>query len=83
LKITQQELGKLLGHGKTYMSELMNGVSPFSMRDLIILHKLFQIKLDDLIPTIISQKDRLRIKTSLGELNNPKLRLEKEEWIFA
>jgi len=24
LKITQQELGKILGHGKTYMSELMN-----------------------------------------------------------
>ena len=82
LKITQQELGKLLGHGKTYMSELVNGVSPFSMRDLIILHKLFQIKLDDLIPTIISQKDRLRIKTSLGKLNNPKLRLEKEDLIF-
>lgn len=44
LKITQQDLGKILGHGKTYMSELMNGVSPFSMRDLIILHRLFGIK---------------------------------------
>ena len=83
LKITQQELGKLLGHGKSYMSELMNGVSPFSMRDLIILHRLFQIKLDDLIPTIISQKDRVRIKTSLSELNNPKLKLEKGDLIFA
>jgi len=82
LKITQQELGKILGHGKTYMSELMNGVSPFSMRDLIILHRLFGIKLENLIPTIISEKDRIRIKTSLTELNKPELRLEKEDLAF-
>lgn len=83
LKITQQELGKILGHGKTYMSELMNGVSPFSMRDLIILHRLFGIKLESLIPTIISQKDRVKIKTSLTELNKPELKLEKEDLVFA
>ena len=77
LKITQQELGKILGHGKTYMSELMNGVSPFSMRDLIILHRLFGIKLENLIPTIISEKDRVRIKASLNQLNKPELKLEK------
>ncbi len=69
--ITQQDLGKILGHGKTYMSELMNGVCPFSMPDLIILHRLFGIKLENLIPTIIPEMDRLRIKTSLSELNKP------------
>lgn len=69
--ITQQDLGKILGHGKTYMSELMNGVSPFSMRDLIILHRLFGIKLEYLIPTIISENDRIKIKTSLSEFNKP------------
>jgi transcriptional regulator with XRE-family HTH domain len=83
LKITQQELGKILGHGKTYMSELMNGVSPFSMRDLIILHRLFRIKLENLIPTIISERDRVRIKTSLTELNKPEIKLEKEDLVFA
>jgi transcriptional regulator with XRE-family HTH domain len=82
LKITQQELGKILGHGKTYMSELMNGVSPFSMRDLIILHRLFGIKLEKLIPTIISEKDRVRIKTSLNELNKPEIRFQKEDFVF-
>lgn len=82
-KITQQELGKILGHGKTYMSELMNGVSPFGMRDLIILHKLFGIKLENLIPTIISQKDRVKIIASLTELNNPELKLKKEDLVFA
>ncbi len=76
-KITQQELGSILGHGKTYMSELMNGVSPFSLRDLIIIHQLFGIKLENLIPTIISLKDRARIKTSLSELNKPGLKLTK------
>jgi transcriptional regulator with XRE-family HTH domain len=83
LKITQQELGKILGHGKTYMSELMNGVSPFGMRDLIILHRLFGIKLENLIPTIISQKDRVKIMTSLTELNKPELKLEKEVLVFV
>jgi len=81
LKITQQQLGKLLGHGKTYISELMNGISPFTMRDLIILHKLFQISLDDLIPTIISQKDRVKIKNSIIEINNPALKFEKDDLI--
>lgn len=82
LKITQQELGKILGHGKTYISELMNGVSPFGMRDLIILHRLFGIKLEKLIPTIISEKDRARIKTSLNELNKPGIRFEKQDFVF-
>lgn len=82
-EITQQELGIILGHGKTYMSELMNGVSPFSMRDLIILHRLFGIKLEKLIPTIISQKDRVKIKTSLTQLNKPKLKLDKENFVFV
>jgi transcriptional regulator with XRE-family HTH domain len=82
-EISQQELGKILGHGKTYMSELMNGVSPFSMRDLIILHRIFGIKLENLIPTIISQKDRAKIKTSLTQLNRHELKLEKENLVFV
>ena len=76
-KISQQDLGKILGHGKSYMSELINGISPFGMRDLVILHRLFGIKLELLIPTIISEKDRVRIKVSLHALNKPHLKLEK------
>jgi transcriptional regulator with XRE-family HTH domain len=82
LKLTQQDLGKLLGHGKTYMSELMNGISPFSMRDLVILHRLLHIKLEKLIPTIISPKDRIKIKSSLIELKNTQLKLENEDLVF-
>src|SRR5688572_27964504 len=34
--LTQQKLGLLLGHkSKTYISELMSGISPFSLKDLI------------------------------------------------
>jgi transcriptional regulator with XRE-family HTH domain len=73
-KLTQQDLGKILGHGKSYMSELMNGVCPFSNRDLIILHRLFQIKLEYLIPTILSQKDRIKLSASLNNLNKPELK---------
>jgi transcriptional regulator with XRE-family HTH domain len=73
LKLTQQDLGKILGHSKSYMSELMNGISPFSNRDLIVLHKLFDIRLECLIPTIISQRDRIKLKETIGLLNKPML----------
>lgn len=77
-KLTQQDLGILLGHNKSYMSELMNGINPFSNRDLIILHRLFDIKLEYLIPTIISQKDKWKLKESITKLNIPQLRLDKK-----
>ncbi len=81
--LSQQDLGKILGHSKSYMSELINGVNPFSIRDLIIIHRLFHIKLEFLIPTIISQKDRDKLKESISKLNKPKLKLEKEDLIYA
>ena len=65
------------------MSELMNGITPFSIRDLIILHRLFHIKLEYLIPTIISQKDRGKLKESITKLDKPKLKLEKEDLVYA
>ena len=46
----QQDLGVVLGHTKSYMSELMNGISPLQVKDLIIIHKLFHISLKNLIP---------------------------------
>jgi hypothetical protein len=52
LGINQQDLGLILGHSKSYISELINGINPFNLKDLIIIHKLFGIKLEDLIHTI-------------------------------
>ncbi|PKP18077.1 MAG: transcriptional regulator [Bacteroidetes bacterium HGW-Bacteroidetes-23] len=76
LGLNQQELGSILGHNKTYMSELMNGINPFTIKDLIIIHRLFKIKLENLIPTTISHKERGRIKLSILKINKPKLKLD-------
>lgn len=75
LGINQQDLGVILGHSKSYMSELINGISPFNLKDLIVIHNLFNIKLESLIPTTISQKESSRIKSSIIKLNKPKLKL--------
>jgi transcriptional regulator with XRE-family HTH domain len=81
--LSQQDLGKLLGHGKTYMSELINGVNPFSIRDSIIVHRLFHIKLEYLIPTTISEKEMVRLKETITNLDKPKLKLEKVDLVYA
>ncbi len=84
LSITQQELGVILGHrSKTYMSELMNGISPFTLKDLIIMNQLLGIRLIELIPTMLPYSERLRIKTSLDKLNNPKLKLSTRDLVKA
>lgn len=81
--LNQQELGSILGHNKTYMSELMNGINPFTLKDLIIIHRLFKIKLENLIPTTIPDKEKGRIKLSIQKMNKPKLKLDKTDIEFA
>ena len=77
--LNQQELGLILGHSsKSYMSELMNGICPFSMRDLVIIHRILEIELKDLVLTIIPHQDRIQIKSSLFKLRNTKVRLSKK-----
>ena len=83
LGINQQDLGLILGHSKSYISELINGINPFTLKDLIIIHKLFGIKLEDLIPTIIPQKESEKIKSSILKINKPKLKLGKEDLVFV
>ena len=82
--LTQQQLGIILGHNsKSYMSELINGVSPFSLKDLIVINKVLKIDLSDLIPTILPQKERVKIKNSITKLNNDKLKLNQEDLEFV
>jgi hypothetical protein len=81
--INQQDLGSILGHSKTYMSELMNGINPFTLKDLIIIHKLFKIKLEYLIPTTIPQNERGRIRLSIQNMNKPKLKLDQKDTEFV
>lgn len=84
LNLTQQDFGKILGHkSKSYMSELMNGINPFSLRDLIIINRLLKIDLTDLVPTFLPQTDRIKIKSSIEKLENPKLKLSQDDFALT
>jgi transcriptional regulator with XRE-family HTH domain len=84
LNLSQQTLGTLLGHNnKSYISELMNGITPFSLRDLIVINRLLKIDLTDLIPAFLSQNERLRIKASMEKLENSKLKLNKTDFTLV
>jgi len=79
--ITQQDFGVLLSHkNKSYISELMNGISPFSLRDIIVINRLLKIKLTDLIPTFLPQDERVKIKSSIKKIDNPNLKLSKKDF---
>ncbi len=79
--MTQQDLGVLLEHPKSYMSELMNGVSQFTMKDLVIIHRLMDISLKILIPTYLHSETKEKVKQSIRKLNKPKLLLNKTELV--
>lgn len=79
--MTQQDLGLILGHPKSYMSELMNGVSQFTLKDLVIIHRIFGINLNILIPTFLQSETRDKVRESLKKLNKPKLGLRKAELV--
>ncbi|SRR5690554_3175828 len=84
LNLTQQSLGTVLGHSsKSYMSELMNGVSPFSLKDLIVINRLLNIDLAYLVPTFLNQSDLEKITASIKKLDNPKLKLLKDDFELA
>jgi len=83
LNLTQNDLATILHHNKSYMSELMNGICPFSTPDLIIIHRIFGIKLEYLIPTFISPKLTGKLKLSISKLNKPDLKLKKNNLTFA
>lgn len=74
--ISQQDLAKILGHRPNYMSELINGVRPFSRDDIVVLHRLFGIEFKDLIPPFLKAEVTNHIKLTLKELKNDKVRLK-------
>ncbi len=82
-EINQTELGLLLGHKKSYMSELINGVSQFSMKDLIIIHRILKIELSKLIPTYLQNETREKVKKSIQQLNKPNLNLNRKDLIIS
>lgn len=68
-KLTQENLAQLLGHkSKTHMSELMNGLKPFTLRDLVVIHFVLRIKMDVLIPVFLSADEQERINGMMKEM---------------
>ncbi len=84
LNLTQQDFGKVLGHqSKSYTSELMNGIRPFSLKDLIVINRILQIELTDLVPTFLPHSERVKISTTIKKLDNPKLKSIKDDLELA
>ncbi|PVH25496.1 transcriptional regulator [Sphingobacterium corticibacter] len=72
LDLTQENLGSILGHkSKTHMSELMNGIKSFTLKDLIVIHTLLKIDIALLIPVFLSVEDQEKIIAVVVKLNKP------------
>lgn len=79
LSLSQKDLGKILGHTSiSYISELVNGISPFTTHDLIVIHLLLKIDYEDLIPAVLNIDDRKKIINVVQQLSNPKLKINEE-----
>lgn len=82
LELTQENLGSILGHkSKTHMSELMNGIKPFTLKDLIIIHRLLKIEMSVLIPVFLSNSDQEKVKRAVSKLDKPKVKLEANDFL--
>lgn len=77
--LNQQDLGTLLGHRKNYMSELINGVRPFSMIDIMVIHRLLGIKFEELILPILKEEVVNRIRQAINSLDKPHLKIKKKD----
>ena len=73
--LNQTDLAKILGHSKGYVSELINGIRPFSKDDLIIINRLFKIELENLIPTFIKEERVIHIRKTLKSIPKSRIRL--------
>jgi hypothetical protein len=70
MRLKQCDLAKIMGHkSNTYMSELINGIYPFTLRDLTILAHVLKIELSELIPGFLSIEETKRIETVISSLN--------------
>lgn len=73
LEITQENLASILGHkSKTHMSELMNGIKPFTLKDLIIINRLLKIEISILIPVFLSTEEQTKINKAVEKLDKSK-----------
>lgn len=80
LGLNQQEFGAILGHkSKSYTSELINGICPFTMTDIILINRLLKIDLKNLIPTFIESEKKLKVTETIKKIK-PKLKLNNSDF---
>lgn len=77
LGLNQQDLGTILGHRKSYISELLNGIRTLSLADTIAIHKLLNIQLEYLVPTFLNDEKRAMLNKNVKKLNRPNIRINK------
>lgn len=83
LDLTQENLASLLGHkSKTHMSELMNGIKPFTLKDLVIINRLLKIDIALLIPVFLSKEDQVKVQEAVIKLDKPKVRLTSDDFVL-
>jgi transcriptional regulator with XRE-family HTH domain len=83
LELTQENMASILGHkSKTHMSELMNGIKPFTLKDLIIMHRILKIEMSVLVPVFLSDADQKRVKLAVDQIDKPKVKLAAEDFLF-
>ena len=71
--MNQQELGELPGHKDSYMSELMNSLSQFTLKDLVIINQVFNIDLRLLVPPSLQDATNVKIRNNITKLKKPGL----------
>ncbi len=78
--LTQENLAVILGHkSKTHMSELINGIKHFTLKDIVIINRLFKIDIKTLVPVFLSNEDQLRVKNAIKSLDKPKIKLNSDD----
>ena len=84
LDLCQEDLAILLGHrSTTYMSELINGIKPFALKDLIIINRLLKIEITKLVPVYLSTEDQIKVKEAIRQLAKPNIRLTSDDLMLA
>lgn len=84
LDLTQENLAVILGHkSKTHMSELINGIKPFTLKDLVIINRLLKIDIKILFPIFLSKDDQMKVKEAVKSLDKPKVKLTSDDLVLC
>lgn len=62
------------------MSERMNGIKPFTLKDLTIIHRLLKIEIGVLIPVFLSKEDQIKVREAVMKPDKPKVRLTNADF---